>query len=267
MQETHGVAVDQLEPDEIAQEGNDDTLVKDREDRSQGKAEDHGILQNHAHKEQQRCRKEDLVEEGLQGHGPVGQVFLYIDGGRPPECAGGQGHQIARQGAGGKRTQVPHEQGHHTGKRQDETCPFPGAEPISLKKNMGLQGHEEGGGVPEDVSSGGQGVAETQIDEAKFATKKKSDHDSVKKDPLRGKKGNSLGLHPDVKAHTGHQGPEAGHEQGCQFTGPDLDDGHVGPPDQGQDQEGSYRLPAQLGFVHSSILPQMIRRRFFANAE
>ena len=60
-----------------------------------------------------------------------------------------------------------------------------------------------------------------------------------------------FGLHPDVKARTGHQGAQAGHEQGSQLAGPDLDDGHVGPPDQGDDQESNYRLPAELGLVHA----------------
>ena len=251
MEETDGVAVDQFEPHEIAEEGDNDTLVKDREARSQGKAGYNGIFQHDTHKEQQRRRKQDLVEKRLQGHGPVGQVFLYVHGRRPPQRAAGQSHQITGQSAERKRAQVLHEQGHHTGKRQDETPGLPRVEPVAFKEKMGPQGNEEGGGIHQDIGSGGQSVSEPYIDEAELGTKKQSNYDSVNKDPLGGKKSNPFGLHPDVKARTGHQGAQAGHEQGSQLAGPDLDDGHVGPPDQGEDQEGNYRLPAELGLVHA----------------
>ena len=206
MEETDRVTMDQFEPDEIAEKGNNDTLVKDREARSQRKAGYNGVFQHNTHREQQGCRKEDLVEKRLQGHGPVGQVFLYIDCRRPPQCAAGQGHQITGQSGEGIRAQVPHEQGHYTGKRQNEARNLPGVKAVILKKKMGLQGHEEGGGVQEDIGSGGQRVTESHIDEAELGAKKHSDHDSVKKDPLGGKKTNPFGLHPDVKARTGHQG-------------------------------------------------------------
>jgi len=65
MEETHRVAVDQFEPDEIAEKGNDDTLVKDREARSQRKTGYNGVFQHNTHKEQQGYRKEDLVEKRL----------------------------------------------------------------------------------------------------------------------------------------------------------------------------------------------------------
>jgi len=92
VEETDRVAVDEFEPEEKAEEGDYDTLVKHREARSQGKAGHKGMFQDDTHKEQRGGRKEDLVEKRLKGHGPVGQVSFYIDSRRSPQCASGQGH-------------------------------------------------------------------------------------------------------------------------------------------------------------------------------
>jgi len=132
---------------------------------------------------------------------------------------------------------------------------------------MGPQGHEEGGGVHENIGSGRQGVSESHIDEAELGTEKQSDYDSVKKDAFGRKKSSPFGLHPDVKTHTGHQGAQAGHEQGSQLAGPDLDDSHVGPPDQGEDQEGRYWLPAELGLVHGGYPALNDKKAFSTNPE
>jgi hypothetical protein len=128
---------------------------------------------------------------------------------------------------------------------------------------MGPQGHEEGSGVHENIGSGGQSISQSHIDEAELGTEKQSDYDSVKKDAFGRKKSSPFGLHPDVKAYTGHQRAQAGHEQGSQLAGPDLDDGHVGPPDQGKGQEGNYRLPAELGLVHTGYPVSDDKKVFF----
>ena len=52
VQQTDGVSVDKLEPDEVAEEGNDDALVKQGKASKQRKVGEGGIFQHETHEEQ-----------------------------------------------------------------------------------------------------------------------------------------------------------------------------------------------------------------------
>ncbi len=245
--------MDQLEPDEVAGEGDHEALVRDGGDDSRREAVDRGALQGGARGEEHRHGEGQLVEQHVRGRHQAGQVALDVEGGGGPEGGPEQDQEVAGQGLPRDPPPASEKEQGHSEEGQEEPSGLPGAQPVAGEKQVGPGGHEEGVGVEEHRGPGGEGEPEAEVDARELGPEEPADRQGVTAQTGSREHLLAAGEQPEPDEPAGHRRAQPRGEDRRDPAAAHLDGDHVRAPQQRQQQEQQNGAGGQGSLVRGAF--------------
>jgi hypothetical protein len=181
----HRVFVDELEPNQVGDKGDDDRLIEQRGDDIKVNLVDPPRLKYDAQDEQDGDREKKLIKKGVYGFHPLCHKPLDVKRCGSPQDGSGDLQNISQEHSGFGRFGSAAKDDEDASKSQGEAQAFWNGQPIPFEKKMGPDGHNKGAQIDKEHRTGGIGIEQAEVNAGELRSEQKTHHHPVKEHPIR----------------------------------------------------------------------------------
>ena len=181
----HRIFVDELEPYQVGDKGDDDRLIEKRADDIRVNLVDPPRFKDDAHHEKDGDREDKLIKESVYGFHPACHKPLDVKGCGSPQDGSGDLQNISQEHGCFGRFGSAAKDDEDAGKGQGEAENFWNGQPIPFEKKMGPNGHNKGTQIDKEHGAGGICIEQAEVDAGELRSEQKTHHNPVKEHPIR----------------------------------------------------------------------------------